>query len=506
MTEAPAALALSDAQYAEIAAVNAQVNTEHEYQTDASGYHIGDYWTIMGAGDPGDCEDFALTKQQALIDAGYNAKNLQLAWGYTETGGGHAFLLIQSNRGTLVLDNRYQTVMQLENVPYRVQGYQRAGQTWANFTTKLEAVPIEYMSCNAAAFSDGDAVLVKFEGQDWSSPKVIGFKENPAACEFSMYAFWGNDPSGAYEQAFKIDLSTQVAAIIATYQFLNPFNREAVASFKAGASIHLVGGYAQNITYGLYEQSAAVLNNNTQYNTATGVYAEKTEVPAPVRSMSAGFSLGAYGYSIGGGKYFDPDYVSGYLTGNVYPDNDQYYPTTDAWSAKTDCPLSRMGARGFAVNGKLHILNGHDDFIAYSGPGDGNNVQSGHTAFDPDADSWQSMTDIDEPRTLGNHCAIGDNGYAFGGFIFTGAYSTATQIDRVYTPGTDTWALISHPVATSGFQQRFGRQSNQKGYIASSARIYYEYTPETDSYVQQEGSYLDPYFYRFKPSITGEIA
>jgi len=48
--------------------------------------------------------------------------------------------------------------------------------------TVLTDVPIEYMSCNAAAFANDDVVLIELEGQSWDSPKVIGFKDNPAPC------------------------------------------------------------------------------------------------------------------------------------------------------------------------------------------------------------------------------------------------------------------------------------------------------------------------------------
>lgn len=51
-----------------------------------------------------------------------------------------------------------------------------------NQSTDLADVPVEYMSCNATAFTVGDRVLVAFENQDWASPKVIGFESNPSPC------------------------------------------------------------------------------------------------------------------------------------------------------------------------------------------------------------------------------------------------------------------------------------------------------------------------------------
>jgi hypothetical protein len=55
-----------------------------------------------------------------------------------------------------------------------------------NQESTLTGVPIEYMSCNGAAFEVGDEVLVKFTGQDWGGPVVVGFKDNPKACALTF--------------------------------------------------------------------------------------------------------------------------------------------------------------------------------------------------------------------------------------------------------------------------------------------------------------------------------
>ncbi len=51
-----------------------------------------------------------------------------------------------------------------------------------NQSGAITDVAIEYMECDGQAFSVGDTVLVKFENQDFSSPKIIGFKDNPKPC------------------------------------------------------------------------------------------------------------------------------------------------------------------------------------------------------------------------------------------------------------------------------------------------------------------------------------
>lgn len=47
----------------------------------------------------------------------------------------------------------------------------------------------QYMSCNSAAFENGDRVIVEFshDAQNkWTNPKVIGFESNPRSCGFTF--------------------------------------------------------------------------------------------------------------------------------------------------------------------------------------------------------------------------------------------------------------------------------------------------------------------------------
>jgi hypothetical protein len=80
----------------------------------------------------------------------------------------------------------------LEETPSTQQGLK------INQTDTLENVPIEYMSCDSAAFSNGDSVLVKFEGQSWDAPKIIGFKDNPKDCLGYVYITGKLPDTGTY--------------------------------------------------------------------------------------------------------------------------------------------------------------------------------------------------------------------------------------------------------------------------------------------------------------------
>lgn len=50
-------------------------------------------------------------------------------------------------------------------------------------TVNLQDVPVEYMECNAAVFTVGDRVVVKFREQNPADPVVIGFESEPKPCD-----------------------------------------------------------------------------------------------------------------------------------------------------------------------------------------------------------------------------------------------------------------------------------------------------------------------------------
>lgn len=83
--------------------VNDEVNQSISYRIDRGGK---DVWKI--APKFGDCEDYAITKRQQLIDAGWSAEDLEihlvvkLQPGATKVYAGHVFLYVASQ--DLVLD------------------------------------------------------------------------------------------------------------------------------------------------------------------------------------------------------------------------------------------------------------------------------------------------------------------------------------------------------------------------------------------------------------------
>lgn len=75
--------------------------------------------------DHGDCEDFALAKQHKLRAAGLPHGAVRLATARLASGELHAVVTVETDRGTLVLDNLHDRVMPVASLDYswlRLQG------------------------------------------------------------------------------------------------------------------------------------------------------------------------------------------------------------------------------------------------------------------------------------------------------------------------------------------------------------------------------------------------
>ena len=89
-----------------------QARTGFDYRADIDKYHKQEYWSIPTDKRPeGDCEDFALWCSQNLIKKGIAWQHQAVAYCQTETGGAHLVLMINTDRGVYVLDNRQDSVV-----------------------------------------------------------------------------------------------------------------------------------------------------------------------------------------------------------------------------------------------------------------------------------------------------------------------------------------------------------------------------------------------------------
>lgn len=126
-----APLSLARADWRRVQRINREVNRAIRHREDSAVYGRPDQWTLGEAG-VGDCEDYALAKRAALIQAGVPARALSIALVETRRGESHAVLLIDTDKGAMVLDNLSPWIRRWDQTPYTWVARQTPGDplTW----------------------------------------------------------------------------------------------------------------------------------------------------------------------------------------------------------------------------------------------------------------------------------------------------------------------------------------------------------------------------------------
>ena len=109
---APVVVALTPERRRQLDAVQAEVNGSIRPRENPA--HVWDYPTD----GTGDCNKFALAKRRALIALGWPREALLLTAALTEDGEGHLVLVVRTDAGDLVLDNRLAPVVDWTRLPY----------------------------------------------------------------------------------------------------------------------------------------------------------------------------------------------------------------------------------------------------------------------------------------------------------------------------------------------------------------------------------------------------
>lgn len=130
--------------------VNNYINNKYVYVPDSSIGKSSDSWKILTETDSGgDCEDFALTKLQKLLEYGWPISKLHLECGVhvDENGNrtGHVWLVAESDDGIYVLDNgtvsSSLTTREVMQAVYNKRNlYQVSGMTWLAIVSGYEVI------------------------------------------------------------------------------------------------------------------------------------------------------------------------------------------------------------------------------------------------------------------------------------------------------------------------------------------------------------------------------
>jgi len=463
---------LDTGQLAQLQTVNSSVNLNYGRQGDPSGYRTGDSWDVMAPGGSGDCEDFALTKMQQLVDTyGWSPANLKLVTGYTSTGVYHAMLGVRtSNYGLMILDVNNDPVVSSTKLPYRIDKIAMTATSWKNYSRQLTAVPIEYMDCNAWAFAAGDNVVVQFIDQKWTTPKVVGFAEEPKPCSVYIWRHGvvGLYFSGAWRYGSHDDSWTQFSYTPASGGFGDSgyyYYPVGAVSFDDSGNQWIFGGLRAS----WYDPPFA--KKCLRFNTVSEAYVSRADHPDPGRAQNQNaWYLQGSSYLLGGLRV----YVV-YETSELIPppiiseisakdENQSFNDSLNSWTSKQSMPHANHSAIDFAISGIGYIGGGNNyDNTTYD------NLHS----FDPAANSWTSKTDLPRGLVFSQGATISGKGYALMGYA-TEQYPGDTPASyRSESLWLTKWLTEYDPIANAWSNKSQGPYTkNFMGAVGANAEVW----------------------------------
>ena len=100
-----------------IVSVNRRVNMRIKPITDKEHWGVVDRWEFPDDGS-GDCEDFQLLKRRMLVERGLSRRALRMTVVIDELGEGHAVLMVRTDRGDYILDNKTSAVLPWDQTGY----------------------------------------------------------------------------------------------------------------------------------------------------------------------------------------------------------------------------------------------------------------------------------------------------------------------------------------------------------------------------------------------------
>ena len=143
-SDEPSTIELTSRAWALIVTTNRAVNKEIKPITDHEHWGVEDRWDLAPDGS-GDCEDYQLLKRRRLVQQGLPARALRMTVAVDEEQQGHAVLMVRTNRGDFILDNKTNAVL-----PWRETGYRLVKRESENSAAwvALGGVPSPMMTAN----------------------------------------------------------------------------------------------------------------------------------------------------------------------------------------------------------------------------------------------------------------------------------------------------------------------------------------------------------------------
>jgi predicted transglutaminase-like cysteine proteinase len=128
----PATIKLAPKVWQTLVRINRQVNGSIKAATDKDHWGVQDRWSFAEDGY-GDCEDYQLVKRRLLVEAGFPHRALRMTVVIDEDGDGHAVMMVRTDRGDYILDNRRNSVLPWHQTGYTyVKREADGGSAWAS--------------------------------------------------------------------------------------------------------------------------------------------------------------------------------------------------------------------------------------------------------------------------------------------------------------------------------------------------------------------------------------
>ena len=138
----PVAIEVTATVWAAIQAVNWHVNTTVKPMADAMHWGVADRWSLPDDGY-GDCEDYQLQKRRLLALAGLPRRAMRMTAVLDQTGDGHAVLMIRTDRGDFILDNRTSDVLAWSDTQYEyIKREGSDGPAWIALNGKTQTFQV----------------------------------------------------------------------------------------------------------------------------------------------------------------------------------------------------------------------------------------------------------------------------------------------------------------------------------------------------------------------------
>ena len=113
----PATLGLSRQAWDAMQAVNRRVNASITPISDYDHWGVLDRWDLPDNGY-GDCEDIQLLKRKLLVERGLPRRAMRMTVVIDHLGDGHAVLMVRTDRGDFILDNKTDAILPWDRTGY----------------------------------------------------------------------------------------------------------------------------------------------------------------------------------------------------------------------------------------------------------------------------------------------------------------------------------------------------------------------------------------------------